>query len=457
MMRQCFRVALVAALVSSAGYASAFSGVTPTLSGTTAKVVAGGITSSEMIASWGGGGGGVTASGPVNILGPAGKSVPGTLSVNIPRAAAFSIASRALATAIPAVGVGSIIWEVWKQTRMKPNGAGAVLHDPGLPLGPETQYCSSASGTQYCGTRESVAAQTAGRLNTTSSNGGQYTFTAGGCEPIPGRCAILQINNFNNGMVDVWGMISFTEETTQACPIVLIEGTLRRGSIGWDGRCESGSYSQPMSAQEAADMAFAATQSAQIDSAAMLREVLGFSDGPIPATTYDQALDDAPKTIQGPTTTTTAPDGTVTETATGWNFRKDPVVRNSGEWLETKTVTTKNSAGQTTGTTTTTQEPNGTQDPTDPCVSNPGRLGCANLGEVPPAEPLPREEFPSAAPSVPFTSAAGCPTLPAFTVYGQTFSINTAPLCDLMSTLRPLFLAIGAAAAAFIFMQGFRV
>lgn len=55
-----------------------------------------------------------------------------------------------------------------------------------------------------------------------------------------------------------------------------------------------------------------------------------------------------------------------------------------------------------------------------------------------------------------FASATGCPAPVSFEMMGKTYNVAYSPFCDLMATVAPLFLALGAAAASLIFVKGFK-
>jgi len=78
------------------------------------------------------------------------------------------------------------------------------------------------------------------------------------------------------------------------------------------------------------------------------------------------------------------------------------------------------------------------------------------LGTAPTAEPIPSSTYDVTITAVPFASNAACPSPIAFNALGTDYSISYQPACDLMSTMRPLFLAMGAFAAAYVFFQGLK-
>lgn len=89
------------------------------------------------------------------------------------------------------------------------------------------------------------------------------------------------------------------------------------------------------------------------------------------------------------------------------------------------------------------------------CQDNPRRAGCAELDVPPVADVIPRQNVPVTFTPIPFASSASCPAPITFDMYGPRL-ITFTPMCDLMTKLRPLFLACAAAGAALIFMQGLK-
>lgn len=89
------------------------------------------------------------------------------------------------------------------------------------------------------------------------------------------------------------------------------------------------------------------------------------------------------------------------------------------------------------------------------CELNPKRAACSELDAPPVADLIPKLSVPVNFTPVIFASSASCPAPINFYAYGARV-ISFVPMCDLMTTLRPLFLACAAAAAALIFMQGLK-
>lgn len=78
------------------------------------------------------------------------------------------------------------------------------------------------------------------------------------------------------------------------------------------------------------------------------------------------------------------------------------------------------------------------------------------LGVAPDAEAIPTQTVDISVTAVPFASNAVCPQPIAFNAFGNDYNVSYQPMCDLMGTMRPLFLAMGAFAAAYVFFQGLK-
>jgi len=149
-----------------------------------------------------------------------------------------------------------------------------------------------------------------------------------------------------------------------------------------------------------------------------------------------------------------APVATTTSTST--TITTDPVTGASSVSVSTTIAeTTGGSSGGTSGT------PGVPEDLQDFCKSNPMSPMCKpsdeyELGDAPAAETLPSEEPVFSVSTVSFASVAGCPAPVSFEITGlpmisKSYSISWQPFCDVAAMLRPIFLAIAAITAAFIF------
>lgn len=157
-------------------------------------------------------------------------------------------------------------------------------------------------------------------------------------------------------------------------------------------------------------------------------------------------------------TETTKEKVTVTPTQTGTTVG-DKAVTYPTTKTETTTVTNNTTNTTTTTTTVTNEAPQNTQpskEPEDPCIANPNRAGCALLGEPPAAQDIPKQDVPITVTPIPFASVASCPAPITFEMYGSR-SITYDATCDVMQIMRPIFLAMGAAACAWIFMGALKV
>jgi hypothetical protein len=88
----------------------------------------------------------------------------------------------------------------------------------------------------------------------------------------------------------------------------------------------------------------------------------------------------------------------------------------------------------------------------DPCTGHETRMGCAEEGQIPDAPDLKEQQI-----NVAITPDGGwgpdnasCPADVPFTVMGRSFAISWAPVCSFGSMIRPLVIAMGWLAAAFI-------
>ncbi len=164
-----------------------------------------------------------------------------------------------------------------------------------------------------------------------------------------------------------------------------------------------------------------------------------------------------PASVAGPTNTTTTPaqNGQLaksTATADTYNITYNNNVVN----VITTTTTTVND-GTTTTTSTSTAEP---APESDLCKLHPESAGCTPLGAAPVAETIPSLNVPVTITPISFAAPTGCPVPYSGTItvlaFVKPWSFTFTPMCDLMTTLRPLFLALGAFAAAWLFMEGLK-
>lgn len=189
-----------------------------------------------------------------------------------------------------------------------------------------------------------------------------------------------------------------------------------------------------------------------------------------PVTVSASPVTSSPRVVS--TTETPRADGSVDTTTVTETTTVSPVVTGSthGDTKiaypshTTTTTTVTNNVTNITNTTTTVTNHlpaeeaggDGSESPTDPCTSNPTRVGCAVLGDPPPAEDIPKQDVPISITPVVFASAAGCPAPITFEAYGSR-SISFEPMCNTVSGFRPLFLALASLTAAIVFMGALKL
>lgn len=180
---------------------------------------------------------------------------------------------------------------------------------------------------------------------------------------------------------------------------------------------------------------------------------------PIPAPdALTRVVEPLPAEVPGATTTTNNADGTVTETATGWNIRpafdfKSPSVN---PWAKKTTTTQKDSAGNVTSTSTSSTEPSPAGDGTDPCKADPGRLGCIGLGTVDDVEVPAADKTITFTPDPGWGSVGECPTPPTITFLGKSIVVSNDGFCTGLLMLRGIVLVFASLVAARIVSEGLK-
>jgi hypothetical protein len=124
----------------------------------------------------------------------------------------------------------------------------------------------------------------------------------------------------------------------------------------------------------------------------------------------------------------------------------------------TGTVTATNmDSGQVVTTTTTTTTTDAAPD-TDSCEAVPDRVGCSKLDTAPTTEKLKRlPNYALTLTTTAFAGSAACPAPLSFSVKGMSYSLSYQPLCNVLASLKALFMAMAAVLAAFILADSFRV
>ena len=137
------------------------------------------------------------------------------------------------------------------------------------------------------------------------------------------------------------------------------------------------------------------------------------------------------------------------------------------------TTTTNNTTGQSTVVVSPGQSSNpGTQTSTTTtpqtatqafCAQNPSAPICAglNLGDPPAPDAIPTSSPSFSFSAVPFTSTASCPAPFSIPIsvpgYSTTLTVDTTPLCNFCTTIRPIFIGLASIGAAIIFMGTFKL
>ncbi len=402
-----------------------------------------------------------------NLTGPAGQQ----LQVQVKRNATNRAIGRAAARAVqslPFISTGVLLWDVFNEVHVRPDEAGGLLLDERTDAAetPSVEYSVTGWDTWRSSRHEAcvavgptIAAQAGGSFLGCELGG------AGGTQVrvhYTGYCAGDPTSGPQNcSSFGTWRSTSQRATTSLTCPPSIdplnpqysIPGG---GPPGPDGRCPTARYFHtPITPDAAGDL---------------------FRDAPPPdvgavaedAVSRGQGIEASPGGVSGPasqvgspgTTTTTAADGTVTQVTKTptytFVYGGDTLTWNT-TYQTITTITPPDGPPQTIIEDTTPSQPQ-PFDPEDPCTANPDRIGCSKFGEVPDAEPLQREDVPLTPQEVIFAGGGGsCPEGVPFTIYGQQYTLSYQGFCDVASWLRPIFLAIGAATAAFIFAAGFRV
>lgn len=91
------------------------------------------------------------------------------------------------------------------------------------------------------------------------------------------------------------------------------------------------------------------------------------------------------------------------------------------------------------------------------CDKNPDSIGCSQFGDADiPDFNLPGKNVKLTFVPTPLGNGGSCPAPKTFSYFGKTYSLSYAPLCTLVSTMRPLVLLLFSLASAYIFVGGLR-
>jgi len=196
-----------------------------------------------------------------------------------------------------------------------------------------------------------------------------------------------------------------------------------------------------------------------------------YSDQTLKDLAITNVVASGPATVSGPSTLTSTaatPTAPATQTTTKTNYNCVYVMADvTCNQTATSTVQpvgidpATNQPYAPTVTDTTTKPVDAPAPTPDPCKENPDRVGCAVLGTPPTSEAIPSLSVPVSLTPVMFAAPSGCPAPYTGSIdvltFHKSWSIGFDSMCSLMTTLRLLFLAVGGAAAAWLFMEGLKV
>ncbi|MDO9421059.1 MAG: virulence factor TspB C-terminal domain-related protein [Herminiimonas sp.] len=384
-----------------------------------------------------------------------GTEVPVSVGAKVSKAAIAKAAGKIAAKAIPAVAMAEVVVELCDllcpsgDYKINPNGDFQQKEKPGIP--------TDSPGTGYGYNAPPYAVK--------KSPSEACTFLANHwASTVPNYTAQGTLNGANACTV--------TGYTTGYSGVVYNQLTLQRTTNFYVP-----DYILATEVQTETDVLLRAEQQAKFKPLydAMMRDgaISGLPEPYSPVKTNTPVEVNAPpvttpeKVVS--TTTKTNPDGSsdtttktektvITPTTTG------TTVGDSKTTFPSQTITTSttiNNVTNNTSTETTTVNHPGSADPADPseiedpCLANPLRVGCAVLGDPPPAEDIPKLDVPVTVTPVVFASSAGCPSPITYELYGLR-TISYQPYCDLAVFLRSIFLMIAAVTSAYIFMEAFK-
>lgn len=92
----------------------------------------------------------------------------------------------------------------------------------------------------------------------------------------------------------------------------------------------------------------------------------------------------------------------------------------------------------------------------DYCKEYPNRLGCVDVGELPPSSPIPEQEVTTSFTWTAFAMPSYCPAPKAINAGGSVYQFSYQPVCDVVTGVRPVLLALAFVIAGFIVFGALR-
>lgn len=357
------------------------------------------------------------------------------------------------AKALPFVGAAAMAYSIYDALRChkSDNGSAGLSCDPGKPSSMQKAYCFYPSTGRICSPSPMGASMLIAAIayNGYQTSPGPDTTCVQAGTGIKG-CYVRYWVDMPDPKDTVyhWAKFEPAEEQALNCDDNKVGTTYTPSQLGPDGKCTSLAPTVNTSPEDAAAKVMPYAKPA--DAPAILPQIAPYVD----ISPYAE-----PRPAVGPASVTGPVETTTTQPATGpaQTTTQTPVynITYSGD---TYTYTTVNNTVNPDGSTKTETKP--VDDTKSPCEQNPNTVGCAELGTPPAADSIPNAPVSITYSPTLFSGAAGCPAaVPLnFTIAGmsKSFNISYDPLCDIMSRLAPIFLALGAASAALIFMDGLK-
>jgi hypothetical protein len=427
-----------------------------------------------------GGGYAARANVAFDMAAPGGRVAANTMTAGFTARGVLNLGARALSGMAWPVAVGTAAWAVYDAVRVRPVPAGLAF-DPGQDAIVETGTvyrveCSGQPNTGLCAWVSSMSAACANHRTMiqnglTPPPGGSRTASVVACPSVAFAEGQFQTSakfriqtcepGYGCGNQDLErGLYRQENQPFERCPAITVEGVLHVPSKSSDGKCPTGEYTQSVTPDQAAGKAEThyglPDYAADVNYPALLDEALGRGGPhPMPQGTDIEVGNTVPS-IAGPQETTTHADGTVTETATGWNFSRDDVKKNHGYWQESKTTTKKDAQGNviSTETQTSTVPKSGTQG-ADPCEGSSDRIMCQGLGQVEDVELENQQRDVEFEPDSGFGSGSNtCPAGPSINLSIGSISVDNSLLCTWLVAVKVFLITLAGLAGARIFVGG---